>query len=83
MIIIFFIIFMPLIINKIYYLNAPCDFFIVGYDISSILDYYGAILTFIGTIGLGAITVYQNIISQKKTDEVNKLTLQLQKKAWN
>jgi hypothetical protein len=77
----FFIIIMPLILNKIYYLDAPYDFFNVGYDISDILDYYGAILTFIGTISLGIITVYQNYISQKKTDEVNKLTLELQKKS--
>lgn len=77
----FFIIIMPLILNKIYYLDAPCDFFHVGYDISNILDYYGAILTFIGTVSLGIITVYQNYVSQKKTDEVNKLTLELQKKS--
>lgn len=77
----FFIIVMPLILNMIYYLNAPCKFFNVGYDISNILDYYGEILTFIGTISLGIITIYQNYISQKKTDEVNKLTLELQKKS--
>lgn len=77
----FFIIIMPLILNMIYYLDAPFDFFNVGYDISSILNYYGAVLTFVGTVSLGIITVYQNYISQKKTDEVNKLTLQLQKKS--
>lgn len=77
----FFIIVMPLILNWIYYSDAPCNFFIVGYDISNILDYYGAILTFIGTVSLGIITVYQNYVSQKKTDEVNKLTLELQKKS--
>ena len=77
----FFIILMPLILNTIYYLDAPCAFFSVGYDISNILDYYGSIMTFIGTIILGSITVYQNYLSQKKTEEVNKLTLELQKKS--
>ncbi|HAZ36956.1 MAG TPA: hypothetical protein DEF85_06350 [Clostridiaceae bacterium] len=77
----FFIIVMPLILNWIYYLDAPCNFFTVGYDISDILGYYGAILTFIGTISLGIITVYQNYVSQKKTDEINKLTLELQKRS--
>lgn len=77
----FFTIIMPLILNMIYYLDAPWNFFIVGYDISDILDYYGAILTFIGTGILGIITIYQNYVSQKKTDEVNKLTLELQKKS--
>lgn len=76
-----FIIFMPIILNKIYYTKAPCYFFAVEYDISSILDYYGSILTFIGTTCLGIVTIYQNYISQKKTDEVNKLTLELQKKS--
>lgn len=78
---VFFIILMPLILNTMYYSDAPCNFFTVGYDISSILNYYGAILTFIGTVSLGAITVYQNYISQKKTDEINRLTLELQKKS--
>lgn len=77
----FFIVIIPLILNKVYYLDAPCKFFKVGYTISDILDYYGAILTFIGTASLGIITICQNYISQKKTDEVNKLTLELQKKS--
>lgn len=77
----FFIIIMPLILNMIYYWDAPCDFFNVAYDISSILNYYGAVLTFVGTVSLGIITVYQNYVSQKKTDEINKLTLELQKKS--
>lgn len=78
-IIIIFII--PLVINKVYYLKAPCEFFNVKYDISSVLDYYGAVLTFIGTISLGSVTIYQNYQSQQKTDEVNRLTLELQKKS--
>jgi len=77
----FFITIMPFILNKIYYLTAPCDFFNVGYSVDYILDYYGAVLTFIGTVSLGIITVYQNYMSQKKTDEINKLTLELQKKS--
>lgn len=51
------------------------------YDISNFLDYYSSILTFIGTMTLGIITVYQNYISQRKTDEINKLTIELQKKS--
>lgn len=81
LLVLFFIIIMPLILNIIYYSKVPFHFFYVGYDISNILDYYGSILTFIGTLILGIITVYQNYVSQKKTDEVNKLTLELQKKS--
>lgn len=78
---IFFIIIIPLLINKVYYLDAPFDFLKVGYDVSDILNYYSSILTFIGTVSLGVITVYQNYISQKKTDKINKLTLELQRKS--
>lgn len=78
---IFFIILMPFILNKIYYLKAPCNFFEVGYSVDYILGYYGAVLAFVGTVSLGIITVYQNYIAQTKTDEVNKLTLQLQQKS--
>lgn len=73
----FFIIIMPLLINKVYYLDAPCEFMKVGYDVSDLLGYYGSILTFIGTVSLGVITVYQNHLSQ----EINRLTLELQKKS--
>ncbi|KAB2336578.1 hypothetical protein F7731_09425 [Cytobacillus depressus] len=62
-------------------MNTPWDFFKVGYDISNILGYYGAVLTFLGTVSLGIITVYQNYVSHQKTDEINKLTLELQKKS--
>ncbi|GEL78670.1 hypothetical protein [Tenuibacillus multivorans] len=77
----FFIIIMPFVLNWIYYLRAPSDFYDVGYKISSILGYYGAVLTFIGTVSLGIITVYQNYVSHQKTNEINKLTLELQKKS--
>lgn len=77
----FFIIIIPLILNQIYYSETPFDLFVVGYDVSNILEYYGAVLTFIGTVSLGIITVYQNHISQEKTDEVNRLTLELQRKS--
>lgn len=60
------IIIMPFVLNAIYYSDAPFDFFYVGYEILDILDYYGDVLTFIGTVGLGFFAVYQNHISQKK-----------------
>lgn len=76
-----FIIIIPLIINWLYHKEAPFEFFYVDYDISSILGYYGSILTFIGTSVLGGITIYQNHLSQKKTDDINRLTIELQKKS--
>ena len=76
-----FIIIVPLFINWIYYLNTPWDIFKVGYDLQNILGYYGAVLTFLGTVSLGVITVFQNYLSHQKTNEINKLTLELQKKS--
>lgn len=81
LLLVFILIVMPLVINAVYYMEAPCSFLKVGYDISSILNFYGAVLTFIGTVSLGIITVFQNYLSQKKSDEVNRLTLELQKKS--
>jgi len=71
----------PFFLNWIYYLNAPWEFFKLGYELPHLLSYYGAVLTFLGTVSLGIITVYQNYMSQQKTDEINKLTLELQKKS--
>lgn len=77
---VFFIIIIPLILNKIYYAKSICNFFIVGYSVDYILGYYGNVLTFVGTISLGIITVYQNHISQQKTEEINRLQLQIAKR---
>lgn len=74
---IFFIILIPLILNKIYYTKAICNFFVVGYSVDYILGYYGNILTFIGTVSLGIITVYQNHVSQQKTEKISELQIQL------
>lgn len=71
----------PILINKLYYLKAPFKFLEVTYGIDSILNYYSAVLTFMGTVILGIIAVYQNHISQQKSDKVNELTLELQKKS--
>lgn len=78
---VFFIFLVPLILNNLYYQKAPYDFLKVGYGINDILGYYSAVLTFVGTISLGGITVYQNYKSQEKTEEINRLTLELQKKS--
>ncbi|AXI00035.1 hypothetical protein DV702_10060 [Sporosarcina sp. PTS2304] len=71
----------PLLLNWIYYLKAPWDFLAVGYDLPNLLGYYGAVLTFLGTMSLGIVTVYQNYVSHQKTVEINRLTLELQKKS--
>ncbi|WP_428817328.1 hypothetical protein ACQR2L_13760 [Clostridium butyricum] len=76
-----FVVLSPYIINKLYNMNPLCDFFDIDYNVENILDYYGNVLAFIGTVSLGVITIYQNYLAQKKTDEVNKLQLELAKKS--
>ena len=71
---------LPLVINHIYYIDAICDFFITDLDVADFVVYYPSALSFLGTIILGMLTLYQNKRAQEKTDEVNKLQLEMQKK---
>lgn len=75
------VIFLPFTVEKIFYMNAPCSFFEVNYDAADILSYYGSVLSFIGATILGVLTLRQNKKAQEKSDEVNRLQLELQKKS--
>ena len=72
---------LPFIIHWIYYLEPPCSFFNVEYDVADILSYYGSVLIFIGTSALGIATYFQNKKAQEKSEEVNRLQLELQRKS--
>lgn len=72
---------LPMIIEKLFYMKALNEYFVVGYDIKTVLGFYGDVLVLIGTASLGALTLIQNHIAQEKTDEVNRLTLELQRKS--
>lgn len=66
----------PLVINESY--KAPiCDKYITKWTAADALVYYGATLSFIGTVILGALTVWQN----KKAQETNSRLLELDTKA--
>jgi hypothetical protein len=75
-----FVIVMPLIINSAYYADAPFSFLRVKFSIDSLLEYYGAVLTFVGTTSLGIIAVLQTYNSQIKTDKINKQLADFQKR---
>lgn len=75
------VIFLPFVVEKIYYMKAPCSFFEVKYDAKDILSYYGSVLSFVGATILGILTLRQNKKAQEKSDEVNRLQLELQKKS--
>lgn len=77
------LVFLPLIINYVYHLEAPADFFITDLNVPDLVVYYSSALSFIGTLILGMLTLYQNKKAQDKTDEINKLQLELQKRSMD
>lgn len=72
---------LPLIINHIYYLEAPSKFFITDLNVADFVVYYASALSFLGSLILGMLTLYQNKRAQEKTDEINKLQLEMQKRS--
>ena len=77
------LVFLPLIIDHIYYLEAPADFFVTDLNVADFVVYYASALSFLGTLILGMLTLYQNKRAQDKTDEINKLQLELQKRSMD
>ena len=71
---------LPLVINYVYYLEAPIDFFVTDLKVSDFVSYYASALSFLGTLILGMLTLHQNKRAQEKTDEINRLQLEMQKK---
>lgn len=72
---------LPAVINHIYFLEAPCGFFVVDLKVDDLVAYYASALSFLGTIILGMLTLHQNKRAQEKNDEINKLQLEMQKKS--
>lgn len=72
---------LPFLIDILYYINPPFEFFNVSYENKDILSYYGGALSFIGSVLLGVITIIQNQKAQDKSDEVSRLKLELQRKS--
>lgn len=75
------VVMLPFIINYIYVQNVKSDFWNVDYNIGDILLYYGGLFTFAGTSILGIMTYFQNEKLQDKSEEVNRLQMELQKRS--
>ena len=75
------VVMLPFIINCIYVQNVKSDFWNVDYNIGDILLYYGGVFTFAGTSILGIMTYFQNEKLQDKSEEVNRLQMELQKRS--
>ena len=59
----------PFIINILFKISAAADVFVAEWDAGDALGYYGAILSFIGTVVLGALALYQNHIIKTDADK--------------
>ena len=68
--IIFMVIFgVPLIIHILFKLHPNVDFFVAEWTAGELLSYYGSILAFLGTVILGALSLYQNQIIKQESDK--------------
>lgn len=54
------VVFLPFIVEKLYYTKAPLKFFEVSYEAKDFLSYYGSVLSFAGATILGILTLLQN-----------------------
>lgn len=59
----------PLLINILYKFDVGCEIFRAEWSAGDALSYYGAILSFIGTVALGALAMYQNHIIRIESDK--------------
>lgn len=59
----------PFIINILFKVPAISEAFVAEWDAGDALGYYGAILSFIGTVVLGALALYQNHIIKTEANK--------------
>ncbi len=70
----FMIIFgIPFIIHVLFKLHSNIDFFVAEWTAGELLSYYGSILAFLGTVILGALSLYQNQIIKQESDKRTEL----------
>ena len=67
--VLFLLIGVPLIINILFKIPATTTFLEAEWNASDALAYYGAILSFIGTVVLGALALYQNHIIREESKQ--------------
>lgn len=78
-IIVISLIFLPMIlINCLFKLSSSCDFFVAEWLPDNALLYWGSCLSFIGTVSLGAVAVWQNYNFKLQNDKFNEKVLKLQ-----
>lgn len=63
----------PLIIHVLFKIYPNNSFWIAEWSAGEFLSYYGAILSFVGTVALGALALYQNDLFKKQNDKIMQL----------
>ena len=63
------IVIFPCIIHILFKIKAGNDFFVAEWTAGELLGYYGSVLSFLGTVVLGALALYQNHIIKEETDK--------------
>lgn len=59
----------PLVIHILFKINSGIPFFEAEWTAGEALGYYGSILSFVGTVVLGALALYQNRIIKEESDK--------------
>lgn len=78
----FMIIFgIPFIIHILFKLRSNIDFFVAEWSAGELLSYYGSILAFLGTVILGALSLYQNQIIKRESDKRTELLEQRERES--
>lgn len=67
------IFFIPYAVNWLFSNPAPCDLMVARWNEAEALGYGGDVLSFVGTVVLGAIAVYQTSQAHGQTERANQL----------
>ena len=59
----------PILIHILFKTSAVCDWFVPEWEAGNVLEYYGAILGFLGTVTLSILALYQNYELKNEADE--------------
>lgn len=75
-----FSVLLPFIVDELYQVVPSAKFWNVSITADNLLLYYGSLISAAGTIVLGIVTLHQNRKLQEKSDEVSRLTLEVNKR---
>lgn len=63
----------PLVIHILFKIDVENSFFSAEWTAGEFLGYYGSVLSFVGTVVLGALALYQNNLSKMNPKNMSRL----------